>query len=94
VANIFVAALGASSYTFACATPRQTLADWLHGCAVREQLRRPSPASTQPVDSAPHEAPTTRQPTFVCRHCGRPLVIAEVLLRGMTIRGPPTVSAS
>ena len=33
VANIFVAALGASSYTFACATPRQTLADWLHGCA-------------------------------------------------------------
>ena len=33
VANIFVAALGASSFTYACATPRQTLADWLHGCA-------------------------------------------------------------
>jgi hypothetical protein len=27
-AQIFVATLGASSYTFACATPRQTLADW------------------------------------------------------------------
>ncbi|MDQ0038502.1 transposase [Variovorax boronicumulans] len=32
-AHIFVAALGASSYTLACATPRETMADWLHGCA-------------------------------------------------------------
>lgn len=32
-AHIFVAALGASSYTFACATPRETMADWLQGCA-------------------------------------------------------------
>ena len=32
-AHIFVAALGASSYTFACATPRETLADWLDGTA-------------------------------------------------------------
>jgi transposase len=32
-AHIFVAALGASSYTFAWATPRETMADWLMGCA-------------------------------------------------------------
>lgn len=32
-ANIFVAALGASSYTFACATPRQSMADWLDATA-------------------------------------------------------------
>lgn len=32
-AHIFVAALGASSYTFVCATPRETMADWLHGWA-------------------------------------------------------------
>ncbi|MBT2304407.1 transposase [Variovorax paradoxus] len=32
-AHIFVAALGASSYTFACATPRETMVDWLQGCA-------------------------------------------------------------
>ena len=32
-ANIFVAALGASSYTFACATARQTMADWLDATA-------------------------------------------------------------
>lgn len=30
-AQIFVAVLGASSYTFACATARQTLADWVEG---------------------------------------------------------------
>ncbi len=30
-ASIFVAVLGASSYTFACATPGQTQADWLAG---------------------------------------------------------------
>ena len=61
--------------------------------AVREQLRQPPAASLQPVDVDPHEAPAERPPTFVCRHCGRPLVIVEVLLRGATIRGPPTVSA-
>lgn len=32
-AHIFVAALGASSYTFAWATPRESMADWLDGCA-------------------------------------------------------------
>ena len=33
-AHVFVAALGASSYTFACATPRETMADWI-GATVR-----------------------------------------------------------
>ena len=32
-AHIFVAALGAFSYTFACATPRETMADWLESTA-------------------------------------------------------------
>ena len=32
-AHIFVAALGASSYTFVCATPRETMADWLGATA-------------------------------------------------------------
>jgi transposase len=30
-ANVFVAAMGASSFTFACATPSQKLADWIEG---------------------------------------------------------------
>jgi transposase len=33
-AQIFVATLGASNYTFACATPHQTTADWI-GAQVR-----------------------------------------------------------
>ena len=33
-AHVFVAALGASSYTFACATPRETMVDWI-GSMVR-----------------------------------------------------------
>lgn len=32
-AHVFVAALGASSYTFACATARETMADWLESTA-------------------------------------------------------------
>lgn len=32
-AHIFVAALGASSYTYVCATPRETMADWLGSTA-------------------------------------------------------------
>ena len=32
-ANIFVAAMAASGYSFALATPRQTAADWLNGAA-------------------------------------------------------------
>ena len=28
-AHVFVAAMGASSYTFACATPRETMIDWI-----------------------------------------------------------------
>lgn len=31
--SVFVAVLGASNYTFACATPQQTQADWLGGLA-------------------------------------------------------------
>ncbi len=32
-AHIFVASMGASSYTYACATPRETMADWLESTA-------------------------------------------------------------
>jgi len=32
-AHIFVAAMGSSSYTFACAKPRETMADWLESTA-------------------------------------------------------------
>jgi len=41
-AHIFVAAIGASSYTFACATHRETMADWLE--STTEFLWRRDPA--------------------------------------------------
>ncbi len=43
-AHIFVASLGASSYTYACATPRETMADWLVDGACARLLRRRDPA--------------------------------------------------
>ena len=30
-----------------------------------------------------------RQPTFVCRDCGAPMVVIEILARGSSIRAPP-----
>jgi hypothetical protein len=39
------------------------------------------PASTPP-DAAP--------PTFVCRHCGHPMVIVQTFARGEAIRAPPS----
>ena len=43
-AHIFVASMGASSYTYACATPRETMADWLESTARARLLRRRDPA--------------------------------------------------
>jgi hypothetical protein len=40
--------------------------------------------------SAGADAPTTAAtPTFVCRHCGAPMIIIDTLLRGQSIRAPP-----
>ena len=61
--------------------------------AVRKLLLQPPVASAQSA-AKDHAAPAIRQPTFVCRHCGRPLVIVEIILRGSLIRAPPVVGAS
>ena len=61
--------------------------------AVRKLLQQWPAASAQPVACDPHEAPATRQPSFVCRHCGRPLVIVKIVLRGTSIRAPPVAGA-
>jgi len=36
----------------------------------------------------------TAPPTFVCRHCGGPMIIMQVFARGQTIRAPPQAQAS
>jgi Putative transposase len=42
----------------------------------------PEPEANPPADSAP-------APTFVCRHCGAPMIVIEMLPRPQHIRAPP-----
>ncbi len=60
--------------------------------AARELLD--PPASLSPVDpkTAPASSSSPR-PTFVCRHCGAPMLIVETFARAPSIRGPPGSSA-
>ena len=42
----------------------------------------PEPEANPPADSAP-------APTFVCRHCGAPMIVIDMLPRARHIRAPP-----
>jgi hypothetical protein len=55
-----------------------------HIATARELLHQPAPA----VSPDPAAAGSVR-PTFVCRHCGAPMLIVETFTRGQHIRGPP-----
>jgi hypothetical protein len=53
--------------------------------AIRELLHQPAPQP--PADqSAEH---TCARSTFICRHCGAPMLIIETFARAQHIRGPP-----
>jgi len=44
-----------------------------------------------PITGASDEpTPAPRAPTFICRHCGAPMIIIDILLRSHPIRAPPT----
>jgi hypothetical protein len=60
---------------------------------VRELLHQPPPMpSATPGDAnADHGSP---KPTFLCRHCGAPMLVIETFARAQHIRGPPGSSAS
>ena len=60
---------------------------------ARALLHVPAPQVTsEPKDpSAPQGS---RPPTFVCKHCGAPMLIIETFARAQHIRAPPTWSAS
>ena len=34
------------------------------------------------------------RPTFVCSHCGAPMIIVQTFVRGQAIRGPPHVAGA
>jgi hypothetical protein len=52
---------------------------------ARELLKAPAPLPAE-SDQAPASAP----PTFVCRHCGAPMIVLQMLPRPQHIRAPPT----
>jgi hypothetical protein len=41
------------------------------------------------LNSSPHEAAVVDQPTFICRHCGAPMLVIDILTRTVPIRAPP-----
>ena len=52
---------------------------------VRQLLHQPAPATVEP-----QQAPTgSPPPTFVCRHCGAPMIVLETFPPASHIRAPP-----
>jgi hypothetical protein len=45
------------------------------------------------AEEAARDEPDAKPPTFVCRHCGRAMVIVLLLAREPSIRAPPRVAA-
>jgi hypothetical protein len=56
---------------------------------VRELLHVVPAAGTQPDDSG-----ATVRPAFICRHCGAPMTVIEILERSAPIRAPPAQRAA
>jgi hypothetical protein len=46
------------------------------------------------TDASDDTSAHTRAPTFVCKHCGAPMIIIEILPRTHPIRAPPTLRGS
>jgi hypothetical protein len=54
--------------------------------ALARALLSDAPA---PSAQAAHTDTATAPPCFVCRHCGAPMFIVQIFLRGQMIRAPP-----
>ena len=60
----------------------------LNIATARELLRQPVPVlAADPIDV--RTASGAARPTFVCRHCGAPMLVIETFARAQHIRGPP-----
>jgi hypothetical protein len=40
-------------------------------------------------NASAHETETETHPVFICRHCGAPMIIIDILARTAPIRAPP-----
>jgi len=56
---------------------------------VRQLLQVPVPSAAEPK-----EAVAVAPPTFVCRHCGAPMIVVETFARVPHIRAPPAQPAA
>jgi hypothetical protein len=59
---------------------------------ARELLHQPRPAAADP--GAVHAGTSSVRATFVCRHCGAPMLVIETFARAQHIRGPPCLPSS
>jgi hypothetical protein len=59
---------------------------------ARALLQGPAPGG--PLNPDTRNTKSSRPPTFLCRHCGAPMLIIETFTRAQCIRGPPALSAS
>jgi hypothetical protein len=65
------------------------------GAAVRQLLQQPAPVPEVHADlEEPNTPNRCAPPTFVCRHCGAPMLIIETFARAHTIRAPPSLRSS
>ena len=64
-----------------------------HLATARELLHQPAPEVQLNSSDAPTGTGSAR-PTFLCRHCGAPMLILETFARVPHIRGPPASGAS
>ncbi|MFM7505106.1 MAG: IS91 family transposase [Rubrivivax sp.] len=59
---------------------------------AREALCTAAPQDTASSNAEPiGSEPQTRAPTFVCRHCGKPMLVVHCLIRTPAIRAPPAL---
>jgi hypothetical protein len=55
---------------------------------ARQLLDQPAPQLTTDLTAGP-AGTNSVQPTFVCRHCGAPMLVIATFARAPHIRGPP-----
>lgn len=53
---------------------------------VRELLHVTAQANASPEDPV-----IETRPAFICRHCGAPMIVIDILARTTPIRAPPTL---
>ena len=61
--------------------------------ALARELLQVAPVATSVADSGDAAHDDVR-PTFVCAHCGAPMIIVQTFLRGQAIRAPPHVQSA